>query len=567
MKINYKIIILFITVNSFTLSQNTSYKDLLPNFDPNNIRTCIWNTGIFNQSYVTGNSPGFEWPKGTGKYAVYTTGLCIGAYYQGNIRLANASYSGEYCPGYIDSGEFKTDIRFKVYSVRKTDSYISNPDWINWAFMVPFGAPYVDVNHNGFYEYVIDTPGVKGAAQTVFVCLTDADPSNHSNSEGFYGGTLPLGAEVHLTAWGYDLTNLQDIQFFKWVVINKNFGSWDSTYFTIVCDPDLGDANDDYIGCDTVRKLGYCYNADNMDGTGSGISYGANPPAVGFLLLKSAVRKNIIPNINLGMTSFIFFTNPGSVTPVCESDPSSVFHAYNYMKGLKRDGTSFLCPLFNPPRRTKYVYSGDPETNTGWTEYQGRIGNCNGDTIGNIIVPSPPGDRRFVLSSGSKNLQINANDTQTIIMAQLIARGTSNLNSVTKLKQLADVAIQLFNNGFVIGVEPVSSEIPQQFKLYQNYPNPFNPSTKIKFQIPAVGQRHSAIGGFDVRLVIYDLLGREIAFLIPPLRGRQEGFKPGTYEVEWNGINYPSGVYFYQLSISNDQLTVKSETKKMVLIK
>ncbi len=120
----------------------------------------------------------------------------------------------------------------------------------------------------------------------------------------------------------------------------------------------------------------------------------------------------------------------------------------------------------------------------GGGNIRAEFGNCNGDTTGNTIVPSPAGDRRFAVSTGSGNLVVNPGDTQTIIVAQLIARGTSNLNSVTKLKQLADVAIQLYNGGFVIGVEPISNEVPQQFVLYQNYPNPFNPNTKIKFQIP-----------------------------------------------------------------------------------
>ncbi len=44
------------------------------------------------------------------------------------------------------------------------DNYINNPDWLNWGLMVPFGAPYVDVNHNGTYEFITDTPGVRGAA-------------------------------------------------------------------------------------------------------------------------------------------------------------------------------------------------------------------------------------------------------------------------------------------------------------------------------------------------------------------------------------------------------------------
>ena len=107
-------------------------------------------------------------------------------------------------------------------------------------------------------------------------------------------------------------------------------------------------------------------------------------------------------------------------------------------------------------------------------------------------------------------------------------------------------------NGGAIGIEPISSEIPNQFSLSQNYPNPFNPSTKIKFDLPAVGQRHA----FDVRLIIYDVLGREIATLV------NEELNPGMYEVTWDASSYPSGVYFYKL-VTQDF----SETKKMVLIK
>ena len=63
--------------------------------------------------------------------------------------------------------------------------------------------------------------------------------------------------------------------------------------------------------------------------------------------------------------------------------------------------------------------------------------------------------------------------------------------------------------------------------------------------------------GVLTHLAIFDILGREVAVL------NNEQLKPGTYEVEWDAGNYPSGVYFYQLSINNEQLA----TKKMVLIK
>jgi hypothetical protein len=103
-----------------------------------------------------------------------------------------------------------------------------------------------------------------------------------------------------------------------------------------------------------------------------------------------------------------------------------------------------------------------------------------------------------------------------------------------------------------IGIKSMSTEIPDKFSLYQNYPNPFNPVTKIKFDIPpSKGAR-----GMITQLINYDILGREISTLV------NEQLNPGTYEVEWDASNYPSGVYFYKLTTSN-----YTETRKMVLMK
>jgi hypothetical protein len=103
-----------------------------------------------------------------------------------------------------------------------------------------------------------------------------------------------------------------------------------------------------------------------------------------------------------------------------------------------------------------------------------------------------------------------------------------------------------------IGINETNSKIPSSFKLYQNYPNPFNPTTKINFSIPpSRGAR-----GVITRLIIYDILGREIAVLV------NNKLNPGTYEAEFDGSNYPSGVYFYRLSAGE-----YTESKKMVLIK
>lgn len=107
-----------------------------------------------------------------------------------------------------------------------------------------------------------------------------------------------------------------------------------------------------------------------------------------------------------------------------------------------------------------------------------------------------------------------------------------------------------------IGIFSNEKNVPEKFYLSQNYSNPFNPITTIKYSIPAAGERHA----FHVQLKVYDVLGREIANLIPQ---GQEGLSPGTYEVEWNGTNYSSGLYFYSL-ISDGKII---DTKKMLMLK
>ena len=89
--------------------------------------------------------------------------------------------------------------------------------------------------------------------------------------------------------------------------------------------------------------------------------------------------------------------------------------------------------------------------------------------------------------------------------------------------------------------------VPFKFLLEQNFPNPFNPSTKIKYSVPQTSQ---------VQIKVFDLLGKEIETLV------NEEKPAGTYEIEFNAANLPSGVYFYQLKADN-----YIETKKMILIK
>jgi flagellar hook assembly protein FlgD len=95
------------------------------------------------------------------------------------------------------------------------------------------------------------------------------------------------------------------------------------------------------------------------------------------------------------------------------------------------------------------------------------------------------------------------------------------------------------------------------FRLYQNYPNPFNPVTKIKFSVFPDSRLQ---GNNNVLLKIYDVLGREVQTLI------NEHLQPGTYEVDWDGSNFSSGVYYYTI-LTGESSAPFIITKKMVLLK
>lgn len=89
--------------------------------------------------------------------------------------------------------------------------------------------------------------------------------------------------------------------------------------------------------------------------------------------------------------------------------------------------------------------------------------------------------------------------------------------------------------------------IPYKFSLSQNYPNPFNPTTVIRYSLNENGL---AI------LKVYDILGNEVAILV------NEKLNPGNYSVDFDGVNYPSGIYYYKFEAGDF-----SEVKKMILLK
>jgi hypothetical protein len=102
-----------------------------------------------------------------------------------------------------------------------------------------------------------------------------------------------------------------------------------------------------------------------------------------------------------------------------------------------------------------------------------------------------------------------------------------------------------------VSVRRDAESVPGWFELEQNYPNPFNPSTVIEFQLTP-GDAPGA-GARDVRLVVYDLLGREVATLM------NEKLAAGRYAVTFEASGLASGTYIYRLT-AGDRVAAKRMT-------
>jgi len=130
----------------------------------------------------------------------------------------------------------------------------------------------------------------------------------------------------------------------------------------------------------------------------------------------------------------------------------------------------------------------------------------------------------------------------------LAAKGESSkgIHNTKLTQKLLVASIALFEPG-VTDLKIENNTMPATYSLSQNYPNPFNPQTEIKFALPQPG---------NVRLVIYDSIGREVAVLV------NQHLNAGTYRYSWNASGFSSGIYLYRI-IAKDFTMVK----KMIYMK
>ena len=373
----------------------------------------------------------------------------------------------------------------------------------------------------------------------------------HSETDG-----EPIGMEIRAQAFAFASNDeLNNMTFYNYVLINQGTNELQDAIFAQWADPDVGYALDDYVGCDVQRGLGYAYNADPFDQSGSGsLGYGANPPAVGIdffegpfqdadgidnpltLDYQEAIDLKGIPyeglgtgygddfpdNERLGMRKFLYYNNG--------TDPEDAPEYWAYMNGRW------------PSNNTDMVYGGDgfdiagegikadfmfPDDSDpiGWGTGGQVQGVWNEENDTNSDPSNPSGDRRFIQSAGPFTLEPGARNNITVGVVWTPGTGVKE-TTIAALKAADDKAQQLFNNCFRILEGPdapdvdvveldqelilnLSNESGQSTNFHESYAelDPTIPETLVDGTELTVEQREYRFQGYQV----YQLLDASVS--------------------------------------------------------
>jgi hypothetical protein len=305
----------------------------------------------------------------------------------------------------------------------------------------------------------------------------------HTESQGD-----AIGMEIRGQAFAFSTNDeLNNMTFYNYALINRSTYTLYGTYFGVWTDADMGEATDDFVGCDVNRGLGYLYNGEAIDGTGQLWAYGGPtppPPAIGIDFFegpyqdpdgldnpsnweeingnpelncnKADINNGNINGLNFedgipdnerwGMRRFIYYNNAtGNM-----GEPSSAYGYYNYLLGIWNDGTPLCYGGTGHPSGggdvdlpTDFMFPGSSDE-CGWG-----TGSIQ-PTWDEFTENNPSGDRRLIQSAGPFTLEPGAvNDITTgAVWAQ--ANGGEPFASVGEVQKADDKAQLLFDNCFKV---------------------------------------------------------------------------------------------------------------------
>lgn len=564
-------ILLSIIILCFSLSIKSQQTDYL---EINQVRALISNYNTMHWDLFGDGDARYQVPKGTSINTAPSSNFAS-AFWIGGLDVANQLHlaaqtyrqaGDDFWAGPLDTINASTNLSTinqfnRVWKLNKSDidafitnyangtvasgSYTPVSDLLTWPANSNGNiskklAPYVDVNQNGIYDPVNggDYPKIKGD-QAIYYIFND-NGGVHQNTGG-----QALGFEIHAMAYAYgpgpetsSFPQLAYTTFYNYRVINRSNMNYHNVYLSMWSDVDIGYYGDDFIGCNVSGNYGYAYNGDNLDDVlGSTVGYSNNPPAAGFQVLKGpyAQSNDGIDNDNNGiidefceqnlMNKFTYFNNSFPGVPMNTIDPDNASQYYNYMTGYWKDGTPFSCGgnAFGGTTATPFAYPGN-------TYSTSPCGNTNWSDAG------PPGDRRYILSSGPFNF--DAKSEEEIEYAYVTSFDPGG-NPVNKLKYDMN-AIRVFSQNFD-SFMPCKATVTNlkntdNINAFNIYPNPVKDELFIRTS-----------NGFISEIEICDVIGNTVI--------KQTTDK--EYEHKFSTSNLANGIYIVKIKTEGQIHTQK----------
>jgi len=316
-------------------------------------------------------------------------------------------------------------------------------------------------------------------------------------------GADPIGMEIRAQAFAFATDDaINDMTFYNYELINRGTQTLFNSYFGQWADPDIGFSENDYVGCDVTRGLGFAYNGESTDdGQGGQPGYGANVPAVGIDFFEGPYQDNdgfdnakgigsgealngigfgdgVTDNERYGMRRFVYYNIGGGP----QGDPNSATDFYNYMQGIWQNGQAMLYGGngFNTGTTSLECYFMFPGASD--PQHWGTNGIDPGFDWTEVQAGNPDGDRRFIQSAGPFKLTPGAVNNITVGVVYGISDETDLEASVRAMKTADSKAQALFDNCFQLVEPPVApvltiQEMENQLILYLSEPPGFNEQT------------------------------------------------------------------------------------------
>lgn len=496
-----------------------------------NIRCVANSDGTLFYNKSKGMS-GFEAPKDSGMYSIFTSTLWVGGKdnagnFYTSVQTCSVGGDNSRVGPYTDENYYTWQEEHKWNRLWKIEAYdiaqhklkwnqigylLNMPEAIlNWPAhgdttkgQAYYLAPFYDYNNDGKYTPQLgDYPLIKGHKAIYFIYHDN--PSNQLQN---------MKTEVHGMLYAIECNEaLNNTIFLNYKIYNRSDKQYDSTYVAQWTDLDLGFFEDDFMASDVNRSLYFAYNGDSTDESGNGqVGYGKHPGAQSVVFLRGAKLDNdgidnnfgiginespngtgfgdgVSDNEYWGMSYFVYYNRGGGL----QSDPVISKDYYNYMTGKRKDDTCFY--YYNTTTCARFMYPGSSDS------YWYGTGGIPQVPWNEAMSGNVPGDRRGMASSGP--FTFKAGDMQEIDLAFVFGRNTSISGpqaGINKMLQNVDSVRFYFNNNKLPcgGNFTVVEKADHQNNRYRIFPNPFSANVYIENLSP-----NSTIAEFK----LFDVLG------------------------------------------------------------